>query len=78
MNKHVITFNQLGLGEHFRTSRLVANGGNGWMWCEYEKISQSQAICTKQIGYGNTRQVNSLHNFGPNAVIFRLPEVENV
>lgn len=74
MNNHVLTFTQLNVGDHFRTSRITKPHGEGWMWCEYEKISRSGAICTAQHGYGNTRQVGGLKNFSPNSIIFKLEE----
>ena len=65
--ENITTFKSLAIGDQFMTGKIKGNifDKNGVMYQVYKKTSSSKAICTQQIGYGNTRAVGHTYSFNP-------------
>jgi hypothetical protein len=73
-NDFPIIFGKLNVGDKFHSivSRGAGIHSDTYQWLEYEKISASQAKCTQQVGYGNTRSVGGIYRFAPNALVYNF------
>lgn len=69
-------FKDIAIAGKFRSSKSRGAGASRdtMMWQEWEKISKSQARCTGQFGYSNTRAVGSTKTFGAFATVWNIGE----
>ena len=69
-----MTFANLKTDDLFRTeiSYRFCNGNKIEMIKVFKKISKSKALCIKQIGYDNTRLVNTINHFYPNSAVYSI------
>ena len=69
-----MTFTNIKINDLFITEKSFRfyDGNKIEMTMVFKKISKSKAICIEQIGYGNTRLVNTISHFYPNSIIYKI------
>lgn len=65
-------FSNISIGDTFNTGIFDATFPyTGKTFMEYRKISKSSAMCINQVGYGNTRAINSVTSFSAFSIIYK-------
>ena len=69
-------FKDLKIGDKFHDGKSKGMGINLNVikWIEYQKIDKSHAKVINQIGYGNSRMINTIKTFSPYSIIFNLED----